>query len=296
MGNRSERPRGKRRGPSGVTVVLVVVMIAGFALLLYPPLADYWNSFHQTRAIMTYTEQVSRMDHGEYDALLDDARAYNRRLAETGILWTMTDGQREEYSRELSVSSTGSMGYLVIDKINVMLPLYHGTDEAVLQTSIGHLEGTSLPVGCASFDSREGRLSDASEGSHCVLSGHRGLPSARLLTDLDKVTEGDTFTVHILDEVLTYQVDQIRIVLPTDVSSLRIERGEDYCTLVTCTPYGVNTHRLLVRGRRVANAQGEARVIADALQIRPIYIVPFIAVPIVILLVILLLFRTRRRY
>ncbi len=292
MGRNGDRGKLHRR----TTAILVALMIAGLCLILYPSVSDYWNSFHQTRAVMTYAEDVAQMDRAEYDRLLDDARAYNRRLADAGILWEMTDARLAEYDKELSVSAAGSMGCLVIDKIGVMLPVYHGTDEPALQSGAGHLEGTSLPVGCASFDSREGRVTDPEEGSHCVISGHRGLPSARLLTDLDKLEEGDTFTLHVLDEVLTYEVDQIRTVLPTDVSDIRITRGEDLCTLVTCTPYGVNTHRLLVRGRRAANPQGDVRVIADALQIRPMYIVPFQTVPLLLLtLIMTALLRPRPR-
>lgn len=280
---------------SKTTIILVLALVVGMGLLLYPTVADYWNSFHQTRAIMTYTEQVAKIDSDQYDAILSDARAYNRRLAETGILWKMTPEQEAEYNAELSIEGSGNMGYIVIDKIGVTLPLSHGTDEAVLQTGIGHIEGTSLPAGCESFDNKTGQVTDPGEGSHCVLSGHRGLPSAKLFTDLDRIVEGDTFTLHVLDEVLTYQVDQIRIVLPHDLSELNIVPGKDYCTLVTCTPYGINTHRMLVRGHRVANAQGDVRVIADALRIEPVYIVPFIAVPILLLLAVIMLIRTRRK-
>ena len=177
------------------------------------------------------------------------------------------------------------MGYIDIPKIDVMLPIYHGIDESILQVAVGHIPGTSLPVG--------------GEGSHCVVSGHRGLPSARLFTDIDKLVGGDSFTITVLNKTLTYEVDQIRTVLPTDLSDLQIEKGKDYVTLVTCTPYGINTHRLLVRGHRIENADGDASVIADALQIEPIYIAPFIAVPILILLIIGMFImtgmRTRRR-
>lgn len=177
------------------------------------------------------------------------------------------------------------MGYIDIPKIDVMLQIYHGIDESILQVAVGHIPGTSLPVG--------------GEGSHCVVYGHRGLPSARLFTDIDKLVGGDSFTITVLNKTLTYEVDQIRTVLPTDLSDLQIEKGKDYVTLVTCTPYGINTHRLLVRGHRIENADGDASVIADALQIEPIYIAPFIAVPILILLIIGMFImtgmRTRRR-
>ncbi|MBR3069473.1 MAG: class C sortase, partial [Lachnospiraceae bacterium] len=186
--------------------------------------------------------------------------------------------QMAEYNRQLAVTDSGIMGYIDIPKIRVTLPIYHGTDDTILQIAIGHIAGTSLPVGGAS--------------THCVVSGHRGLPSARLFTDIDKLVEGDTFTMTVLNRTVTYEVDQIRIVEPTDLSNLQIEEGKDYCTLVTCTPYGINTHRLLVRGHRVANANGEANVIADALQIEPVYVAPVVAAPMLIILLILLFVMT----
>lgn len=264
----------------GTTVILVVVFIVGVGLLLYPSLSDYWNSFHQTRAIMSYAKKVANMDTEKYEKILDAAKAYNKEIAQSGIKWTLTEEEKEVYESQLNIDETGNMGYIDIPKINITLPIYHGTSETVLQTSIGHLEGTSLPVG--------------GEGSHCVLSGHRGLPSAKLFSDLDKVVEGDTFSLTIMNETFTYEVDQIRIVEPTDLSELRMEDSKDYCTLVTCTPYGINTHRLLVRGHRVDNPDGEANVIADALQIKPVYIAPFVAAPIFIILLILMLVTTRK--
>lgn len=264
------------------TIILVAIFMAGIALIGYPSFSDYWNSFHQSRAIMNYTETVANMDQEKFDALIKKAQDYNAELAKTGINWTMSDEQKEKYDSLLNFDGTGNMGYINIPKINVELPIYHGTSDSVLQTSIGHLEETSLPVG--------------GESTHTVLSGHRGLPSAKLFTDLDQLSEGDTFTLNILNQTLTYEVDQIRIVEPTDLSDLQIVDGQDLCTLVTCTPYGINTHRLLVRGHRIANQNGEAQVIADALQIRPIYIMPFVAVPILLILIIaVLVFPKRRR-
>lgn len=248
---------------------------------MYPSVSDYWNSFHQSRAIMSYADRVANMEADQYQDILANAEKYNRNLAKTGVIWNMTDEEAADYNRQLDFNETGIMGYITIDKINVILPIYHGTSDAVLQTSIGHLEGTSLPVG--------------GENTHTVLSGHRGLPSARLFTDLDKLTEGDTFSISILNETLTYEVDQIRIVEPTDLSNLQIEDGRDYCTLVTCTPLGINTHRLLVRGHRIANVNGDADVTADALQIRPLYIMPFVMAPMVVLLIVFMLIRTRHR-
>ena len=263
------------------TILLVAVFMIGIGLIGYPSFSDYWNSFHQSRAIMNYTETVANMDQEKFDALIQEAEEYNAKLARTGINWKMSEEQQKQYDSLLNFDGTGNMGYINIPKINVELPIYHGTSDSVLQTSIGHLEETSLPVG--------------GESTHTVLSGHRGLPSAKLFTDLDKLTEGDTFTLNILNQTLTYEVDQIRIVEPTDLSDLQIVEGQDLCTLVTCTPYGINTHRLLVRGHRIANQNGEAQVIADALQIRPIYIMPFVAVPILLILIIAVLIFPKRR-
>ena len=261
-----------------ITLILFGVLFLGIGLMAYPTFADYWNSFHQTRAVASYAEKVADMNAEDYEKILDSAREYNQRLARRGIQWGLSDEQREEYIKQLDISGTGVMGYIKIPKIDVMLPVYHGTDEGVLQISIGHLEQSSLPVG--------------GETSHCMMSGHRGLPSARLFTDLDKLKEGDTFTMTILNETLTYEVDHIWIVEPSDLSHLVLEDGKDYCTLITCTPYGINSHRLLVRAHRIENINGDAMVVADAIQIRPVYIAPFLAIPILILLLIYVLIST----
>lgn len=263
-----------------LTAVMTAGMIIGLSLLLYPSVANYWNSFHSAKTIMSYTETVTNLDKSEYKRILDSARAYNKRLAENGIKWALTDVERAEYNKELAIEDSGIMGFVSIPKFHVRCPIYHGTDEEVLQTAIGHLEGSSLPVG--------------GKGTHTMISGHRGLPSARLFTDLDKVKEGDTWTITVLNETMTYECDQIRIVLPEDLSDLKIEEDKDLCTLITCTPYAVNTHRLLVRGHRVPNANGSADVTADAIQIEPIYIAPFLAGPILLILLIILLVSTRR--
>ena len=255
-------------------------ILAGIILLAYPSVANYWNSMHQSRAIASYTETVSKMDRDDYTVILDGARAYNAKLAETGIRWSMTEEERKEYNSTLQIPGTGVIGYISIPKFHIRCQIYHGTDEAVLQVAVGHIEGTSLPVG--------------GESTHCVISGHRGLPSARLFTDIAKIREGDTWTITVLNETLTYECDQIRTVLPDDLSDIQIEEGKDYCTLVTCTPYGVNTHRLLVRGHRIPNANGTADITADGIQIEPIYIAPILAVPAIILLIVVLLVATRR--
>ena len=223
------------------TILLVLAMIVGTALIAYPTFANWWNNIHQSRAVAAYVQSVEKMNTEDYDQVIREAEEYNRRLTETGVLWTMTDDERAEYHRQLKIESTDIMGYIDIEKAKIHLPVYHGTDDSILQVAIGHIEGTSLPVG--------------GKGTHCVVSGHRGLPSARLFTDIDKLVEGDIFTLTVLDHVATYEVDQILTVQPTDVSALGIDPEQDYCSLVTCTPYGVNTHRLIVRGRRIPNIE-----------------------------------------
>ena len=285
-GSQSGSGTGSRRGSSAgrritdrlITLILVAAMVVGGALLAYPSFSDYWNRFHQSRAVMTYAERISDMNTEEYERLLAEAREYNESLAQGGLKWHMTDAERARYKEVLSINDTGVMGYISIPKIDLLLPIYHGTDESVLQTSIGHMEESSLPVG--------------GENTHCLLSGHRGLPSAKLFTDLDKIREGDTFTIAVLNVTLTYEVDHIWTVEPTDLSHLTIEEGKDYCTLITCTPYGINTHRLLVRAHRIDNADGNAMIVADAIQIRPIYIVPFLLIPILLLLIIFVIVQT----
>ena len=263
-----------------VTLIIVAVGLFGLGLILYPSVADWWNSFHQSRAVASYAQKVANMDTSEYERILAEAEAYNNNLAINGINWKMSKEELAVYEKELDITGTGIMGYITIPKIHVELPIYHGIDDAVLQIAIGHLSETSLPVGVGGST------------THCVVSGHRGLPSAKLFTDIDKLVEGDTWTVNVLNKTLTYEVDRIRVVEPTDLSNLQIEQGKDYFTLVTCTPYGINTHRLLVRGHRVDNAQGEANVIADALQIEPVYIAPFLAIPFIVVLLIIMMVST----
>lgn len=279
----------KKKSSRWTTILLIVILIIGLSLLLYPTFSNWWNALHQTRVIASYTEQVSDIDNEQYAALWQDAWDYNRMIAQRGRLHTLTEEEQLLYQSLLDVSGTGIMGYVEIPSINVLLPIYHGTDEAVLQVAVGHLEWTSLPVG--------------GEGSHCVISSHRGLPSARLFTDLDQLVEGDIFTLRVLDEVLTYQIDQIRIVEPHQTEDLQIVENMDYCTLVTCTPYGVNSHRMLVRGHRIDTIITEeahiVRVTADAVQIEPFLVAPIVAAPMLLVLLIALLFpkpRKIRRY
>lgn len=233
------------------TILASLVFVAGVGLIAYPSVSDWWNSFHQSKVVMTYVADVAEMSQEEKDAQLDSAFGYNRAVARDGVNWHHDEAQVQEYLSQLTSPNRTVMGYVSIDKIGVMLPIYHTTDESILATSIGHLEGSSLPVGAASYDERAARIEDATDGSHCVLSGHRGLPSARLFTDLDKLEEGDTFQLIVLDRVMTYEVDQVKVVEPEELGDLEVVAGRDLCTLVTCTPYGINTHRLLVRGTRV---------------------------------------------
>ncbi len=268
------------------TLALIGLFLVGLIIFLYPTISDYWNKYHASRAIATYSEKVSQMSKDDYDHELNRAYDYNFELAQTGIDWKPKE-DLSEYRSILNLTGDGIMGYIKIDKLKISLPIYHTADETVLQVGIGHLENTSLPVGTSSYDSKTGKVSDSNDGSHCVLTGHRGLPSAKLFSDLDKLNEGDLFSIYVLGETYTYQVDQIRVVLPSDVEELNIVPGEDYCTLVTCTPYGINTHRLLVRGKRVNNIQGDVDVVPDATLIESEYVAPFIAAPIIIVLIIL---------
>lgn len=266
------------------TILLVLALIIGLCLLLYPTISDYWNSFHQSRAIATYVESVAQIDNSHYTALLEHARAYNGELAQqTDADWMLTEEELARYASILDVSGTGIMCSIEIPKIKVNLPIYHGVDEGVLQIAVGHIPGSSLPIG--------------GESTHSVLSGHRGLPSARLFTDLDKLVVGDTFLINVLDEVLTYEVDQILIVEPYDLSSLEIIPGADLVTLVTCTPYGINTHRLLVRGHRIETAvqAKTVRVSADAVQIDPTLVAPVVAAPMLLILLLILLLTSKKK-
>lgn len=262
----------KRAKSNASTIFLILVLIVGISLLLYPTVSDYWNSFHQSRAIASYADAVSEVDEVDYEKMWQEAQEYNESLLDKSNRWILTEEEREHYNEILNVGGTGIVGYVEIPSINVSLPIYHGVDEGILQVAIGHIEGSSLPVGGA--------------GTHCVISGHRGLPSAKLFTDIDKLVEGDLFMMRVLDETLTYEVDQIRIVEPSELQNLEIEADKDLCTLVTCTPYGINSHRLLVRGHRVENQKDASsiRVTADAQQIDSRLVALIIAVVILIIL------------
>ena len=256
------------------TIFLVLILILGVGILLYPTVSDYWNSFHQSRAIASYIEEIESIDPEVYDREWERAREYNAALRNKPNRFMLSDEEYQEYESLLNLTGSGIMGYIEVPKINCQLPIYHGTDEAVLQIAIGHFEGTSLPTGDI--------------GNHTVLSGHRGLPSAKLFTDLDQVEEGDLFVIRVLDEIMTYEVDQILIVLPEELDALAIDPEKDYCTLETCTPYGINSHRLLVRGHRTENQEMETiiKVVADATQVQPTLVAPVLAVPMLLALLV----------
>lgn len=238
---REQRRRKLNEDKKILTVVFVLIFLVGLSLLLYPSVSDYWNSFHQSRALAEYSSQVEELDKEAYDQMWAKAEAYNQTLLSDPDRFTMTEEEQAEYDDLLNVSDIGIMGSIEIPAIDCSLPIYHGTQESVLQVAVGHLEGSSLPTG--------------GKGTHCVLTGHRGLPRARLFTDLDKLKKGDLFVLKVLSRTMTYEVDQILTVDPYDMSALEIDPEQDYCTLATCTPYGINTHRLLVRGHRVENQE-----------------------------------------
>ena len=277
----------KNRGNSMTTLFLILMLFEGLSLLLYPTVSNYWNSLHQSRAIAAYVEQVAQTDNETFDQLRGQARAYNRTLVGKAYRYDMTRQEREEYLGLLNVSENGIIGYIEIPDIHCELPIYHGTDADALQIGVGHIEGSSLPVG--------------GESTHCAISGHRGLPSAKLFSDLDKLTVGDRFILRVLDDTLTYEVDQIHTVLPGEMDELEIVEGEDYCTLVTCTPYGVNTHRLLVRGHRVENSTDKepARVTADETRTEPLgkisILLPVLVFAILLMLLLIFLLSKRKK-
>lgn len=254
-----------------ITILLVFILLVGLAMLSYPTVSDYWNSFHQSKAVAGYVEKVANMDELDYQKKLTEAQNYNDSLPQAVIPDLNIDKATEDtYNQTLDIDGSGIMAYVEIPKLNTIMPIYHGTDDSVLQVAIGHIPGTSLPVGGL--------------GTHSVISGHRGLPSAKLFTDIDQLVEGDTFLIQVLDQTLTYEVDQILTVTPDDVSALEIDPQQDYVTLVTCTPYGVNSHRLLVRGHRIENEMKQARVTSEATQVKPILVAPFVGLILLMIL------------
>ena len=265
------------------TLLLTITFMIGVFLIAYPTAADWWNSFHQTQAIAKYSKKVANMERESFEQLLEEAEEYNAKLVGQKHRFVLTDSQKKEYNRVLDVDGTGIMAYIDIPKIDVSLPIYHGVNQDVLQVAIGHIEGSSLPVG--------------GKGTHSVVSGHRGLPAARLFTHLDQLEAGDKFMVQVLNRTITYEVDQIRIVLPEEFQDLEIDPQKDLMTLVTCTPYKVNSHRLLVRGHRVENdIPNAANITADALLYKPYYVAPIVAAPILLILLIMMLITTSSGY
>ncbi len=266
-------------------LLLLVIFLVGLGLLSYPAVSDYWNSFHQSRAIISYAEKVATLDDEKYQQIIDSAVEYNRMVAGRSNQWADSEWEVRRYDTELNVDGTGNMGIITIPKLNLELPMYHGTDESVLQTSIGHIEGSSLPVGSPHLNEED--FDDVEFPSHSLLSGHRGLPSARLFSDLNNMEVGDVFYLTVLDQTLTYQVIDIYVVLPSDSSKGALVEGMDLCTLITCTPYGINTHRLLVRGKRIPNEKKllDVRVTSDAIKIDSTFVAPFIAAPVLLLMV-----------
>ena len=262
-------------------IFLAVIVLAGLCLLLYPSFSDWWNSMHQSRAIAAYVETVDAMSQEEIDEILNAAREYNERLWHRQNRWVLSEEEQAEYESLLDVSGNGIMGYINIPVIGVNLPIYHGTEESVLQVATGHLSATSLPVG--------------GPGTHAAVSGHRGLPSARLFTDLDQLKVGDIFTVSVLNEVYTYQIEQIVTVVPEDTSQMNLCQGKDLGTLQTCTPYGVNSHRLLLRGRRIEDVDGALMAASEAIRVPNYIVIPAVGIPILFLLLVVALIYFRRR-
>ena len=261
-------------------IFLTLGFLVGICILLYPTLSDYWNSKTQSRAVTNYESVLENLDEDVYKSIFENAYAYNKALYETN--YPLIDYKNVPgYYETLSVTDNDMIGYLKIDCIGVELPIYHGTSDAVLNKGVGHLEGSSLPVG--------------GENTHCIMSAHRGLPSSKLFTDLDRVELGDTFQIVVLDQVLTYQVDFIKIIEPNDVSNMQIIEGGDYCTLFTCTPYGINTHRLVVRGIRIETIEEKPIIYVsnEAFRIEPLLVTPAVAAPMLLVLLIHLLVKYR---
>lgn len=274
----------KKRNGKITTVLLIALLVAGLGLLAYPSVSNFWNSMHQTKAIKSYIEEVSELNKNDLTDIWKEVEEYNRNILKRGNKYLPDESEKEKYTELLDVSGTGMMGYIDIPKISVTLPVYHGTDKGVLQVAAGHLDWTSLPAG--------------GENTHCVLTGHRGLPSAKLFTDLDELEIGDTFILSVLDRTLTYEIDQILIVRPEEADALMISDGEDLCTLVTCTPYGINTHRILVRGHRItgdSQTAGSVKITSDAVKMGSLMVAPAVAVPILLVILIILFIKDKKR-
>lgn len=276
----NKKTKAKKKGGNASTIILVAIFFVGLSVLLYPTISDFWNEKRQSQAIINYDDLIVDLTPEDYSEIFAKADNYNKKIRNMSTPFLSHKNIAEEYYSTLDVNGNGMMGYITIDKIKVQLPIYHGTSDQVLNSAVGHVEGSSLPVG--------------GKSTHSVLSAHRGLPSAKLFTNLDKLVVGDIFTIRILDRTITYQVDQILIVLPQKIDDLYIEEGEDYCTLVTCTPYGINTHRMLVRGTRIENIEPDRviNVITEAYQIDPLIVTPAVAAPMLGILLVILLVRS----
>ncbi len=274
------KKKKKKKRVSISTILLILILLAGVAVFLYPTVSDWWNSMHATKAIANYVSAVEEMPKEEKAKILKAAKRYNDSRP-NGVNFNLSEKDLAEYKKILDITGTGIMGYIQIPSIGVDLPIYHTVDEGILQIAVGHIPGSSLPIG--------------GKRTHAVLSGHRGLPSAKLFSDLDKLKEGDIFTVTVLDRVVTYQADQIRIVLPEETDELAIVDGKDYCTLSTCTPYGINTHRILLRGHRIKNINGDVAVAAEATLIPTYIVAPAVGIPILFVTLAIMLIYYRRR-
>ncbi len=272
----------KKKSGINSTILLVAIFLVGLCVLLYPTISNYWNEKRQSQAIMSYNSLVEEMKPEDFQKYFDEADEYNRKLRLISQPFAGYSQLDKEYYSTLDVNGNGMMGYITIEKIKVQIPIYHGTSDKILNSAVGHVEGSSLPVG--------------GENTHSVLSAHRGLPSAKLFTNLDKMEVGDVFTITILDRTITYQIDQVLIVLPGKTDELYVERGKDYCTLITCTPYGINTHRMLVRGTRIENIEEgkKVNVITDAYQINPLIVTPIVAIPILAGLLVFLVVKSSK--
>ena len=281
MKNNKEKTEKKKKGYTS-TIILVAIFLVGLCILLYPTVSDFWNEKRQSQAIINYDDLIVDLTPEDFTEHFRKANEYNSKLRLITSPFIGYKSLEKEYYDTLDVNGDGMMGYITIEKIKVQLPIYHGTSDKVLNSAVGHVEGSSLPVGGA--------------GTHSVLSAHRGLPSAKLFTNLDKVEVGDIFTIRILDKTITYKVDQILVVLPDEINNLCAEKSEDYCTLVTCTPYGINTHRLLVRGNRIENIEEDKKVnvITEAYRIDPLIVTPAVAAPMLGLLLIFLLVKSSK--
>lgn len=256
------------------TIIMVLFFFMGLLILLYPSISDFYNEKRQTKVIVDYEALLEKYDIEDYSQLFKEAEEYNQQLASYKDPY-LSYKKIKNYNKILDVNGDGMMGYISIDKIKVELPIYHGTSEQVLSAAVGHLEGSSFPVG--------------GKGTHAVLSAHRGLPTSKLFTDLDKLEVGDTFTVTVLDRLITYEIDQIEIVEPSDIKNLKIDQNEDYATLMTCTPYGINSHRLLVRGKRIENLKKKSYITTEAFKVSNLVVTPMVALPIIFTLLVLII-------